>query len=644
MSLASWTLRGKILLGQGFILLLLAILLIVAFVRLDRLGRASASILTENYRSILAAENMIDALERQDSAVLLLTLGHAAEGVEQFRTNERRFLTWLERAQNNITIQGEVAILERIDDGFQAYVGAFSEFERLPAEVREDGGVQYHQVMFPIFLRVRDACTQLREINEEAMLEASRHAEVVAHRGMTSLAVFGGVTVLLGIVFSLFVATLLTRPLEELVDATQRLARGDYDVTVPPPSTDELRVLTSEFNVMVAQLRTYRDLNVKKLVVEKQRTEAVLGSIEDGILLLDEEISVRRMNPSAERILGLSEEDARRRPLGQVLRDAKVLEDVTRQIRGEKPSPESEGPVLLERSIDGEPRYFDFSVTPVTLGSRSRLGFVLVLRDVTELQRLDRLKDQLVMTASHEFRTPLTSIGMSLDLLDERGETFGPQARELLSAAREDVQRLRRLVDALLDLSKIRSGKLKMTMGRIAVEDILARLWRGFQVQFEERGVELDVELSDSSLHVWGDREKIESALSNLLSNALRHTPKGGRVEVGAEPAGAFVAFSVGDNGPGIAVADQSRIFDEFVQADAERAAGGTGLGLSISREIVRAHGGTIWVDSHPGEGSIFTFTLPAARSNEENTKGEPPWPREDGEPSSSSTTRRTSG
>jgi NtrC-family two-component system sensor histidine kinase KinB len=251
-------------------------------------------------------------------------------------------------------------------------------------------------------------------------------------------------------------------------------------------------------------------------------------------------------------------------------------------------------------------------ISPVFSETGAVLGIVLLLRDVTRLKELDRLKSEFVMTASHELRTPLTSIGMSIDLLREgTAQKLDPEERKLLDAAHEEIQRLKSLVNDLLTLSKIESGKVEMDLERVSLPALIERVVGGLKVQAESKPAELSWSVPDAFPEVRADAHKIAWVLTNLMANALNVVPPRGYVRLTAEHIGSMAYISVKDNGAGIAVEDQSRVFDKFVQLGNQKEAAGSGLGLAICREIVHAHGGTIWVDSVPGEGSVFTFTLP---------------------------------
>jgi Signal transduction histidine kinase len=238
-----------------------------------------------------------------------------------------------------------------------------------------------------------------------------------------------------------------------------------------------------------------------------------------------------------------------------------------------------------------------------------------LLRDITRLREVDRLKSEFIMAASHELRTPLTGLQMSIGLLMEHLDPgLSENDRELLIAAHEETLRMKALVNDLLDLSKIESGKIDLEFEELSVQPLLASIETIFKNQLEIRNVHLSVDSPEKLSNVRADSNKVVWVLSNLVSNSLRYVPDGGHIWLTARQSGTFVHLSVRDDGPGIPVEYQSRLFQKFVKVKG-RESGGSGLGLAICKEIVRAHGGSIWVESQPGKGCTFTFTLPVAAS-----------------------------
>jgi NtrC-family two-component system sensor histidine kinase KinB len=222
------------------------------------------------------------------------------------------------------------------------------------------------------------------------------------------------------------------------------------------------------------------------------------------------------------------------------------------------------------------------------------------------------MKSEFVMVASHQLRTPLTSVAMGVSLLQETAaQKLTDKERELLGVAGEELERIRALVNDLLDLSKIEAGKMELAFDRVPVRLLFERAIAALEVQAHEKEVELRSALPQGLPEVRADATKVTWILTNLIANALRYTERSGSVQLMAEKVGSQVHLSVTDTGKGIPYEYQSRIFDKFVQVNGDGSGGGTGLGLAICREMVRAHGGTIWVESAPGKGSTFTFTLP---------------------------------
>ena len=606
------TLRKKILFGYGVVLLLAALAFAWAFVNLLRLGRASDAILSENYRSIEAAENMIDALERQDSGVLLYILGFEDEGTRQFRENQNHFSQWLARAEDNVTIEGEREIVEAIDSSYADYLILFTGLLRRSEDEERPVRTEYHQVLLPAFMAVRGASADLRDLNERTMVAASDRAREVAAAAMWSMAGVGLLTLLAGLAFSLVLSGRLVRPLRRMREAARHVAEGDYDVEVPAGRSDELGLLAAQFNEMAAKLRDFRDLNVERIVAEQKKNEAVIQSIDDGLVVIDAELDVQGMNPAAARAFGVDAERALGRHFLEAVKSERLFQHLKETVEsGEAPDVDEEKTFFtVER--DGGPQHYQSVVTPVYTPSGAMIGAILLLRDVTKLRELDRLKSEFVATASHELKTPLTSIGMSIGLLEERAEEkLNEREQALLAAASEDVERLKHLVNDLLDLSKIEAGKIDLAFSAVPVPLLFKKAVQTLKTQAEQQDVALTYEAPDDLPDVKADANKATWVLTNLIANALRYTDAGGHIALRAEPAGGKMHLAVEDDGEGIPYAYQSKIFDKFVQVESEKSVGGSGLGLAICKEIVRAHGGSIWVDSAPGTGSTFTFTLP---------------------------------
>ena len=609
------TLKKKILIGYGVAFVLMGLVVVWAVTNLVSLGKASDAILRENYRSILAAENMVDTLERQDSAVLLILLGDAEKGIHQFRENESMFLQWLARAKDNITIQGEGELVQSIEANYAKYRREFSARTDLRDAAKPPLQVPYYEeAIFPLFAEVRDWCIRLRNLNEETMYAASLRAGTVANRAIWSTAFVAASALIVALIFSLLLAERIVRPLRRFMDASRKISAGDYAVQVPVETDDELGRLAGEFNQMAAQLGQYHEMNIEQIISEKNKGEAILSNIEDGVVVFDTDLKATGINPAGRRMLDLEFAEVQTLVCADILPAPNVCEMIRRTVEtGMQPDvPEEQRIITLQKGERS--RHYLFSVTPIRGRDRNLSGIVLLLRDITRLKEVERLKSEFVMAASHELRTPLTGMGMSIDLLLEHAaQGLAEKDRELLQAAHEEVYRMKALVNDLLDLSKIEAGRIELEFEKVPVQTLFEHVQEVFKGQAEMKQVKLTSELAGDLPEVRADANKVAWVLTNLISNALRYVRQDGQIQIAAKKVGPHVHLSVRDNGPGIPPEYQSKIFQKFVQVKG-RQSGGTGLGLAICKEIVRAHGGAIWVESSAGQGSTFTFTLPVAQ------------------------------
>ncbi|HUT54589.1 MAG TPA: ATP-binding protein [bacterium] len=609
------TLKKKILLGYGVAFALMGLVVAWAVSNLVSLGKASDAILSENYRSILAAENMVDALERQDSGVLLVFLGDREKGTAQLHESEADFLEWLARAKDNITIKGEAELVHSINTDYEAYRRQFFTL------ADSSGGGQpalrpsyYYEAFYPPFAKVREECIGLRNLNEKTMYSASTRAGDVARRAIWSTSLVAGSALIVALGFSLFIVERIVGPIRRFMEASRRISSGDYGVEVPVETGDELGRLAEEFNRMATQLSRYHEMDIDQIVSERNKGEAILASIGDGLMVFDAKLKVTGINPAARRMLDLELTEVSTLQCADIFPDSNVCDLIreTAEAGAQAVLPEEQRIITLARGEQS--LHYLYSITAIRGRDRNLSGMVLLLRDVTRLKEVERLKSDFVMAASHELRTPLTSLSMSVDLLLEHAVPgLTVKDRELLNAAHEEVHRMKSLVNDLLDLSKIEAGKIEMEFESVPVAALFERVQAVFKGQADVKEVSLTSEVAGEVPSVRADANKITWVLTNLISNALRYVGKGGHIGLAALRVGPNVHLSVRDDGPGIPAEYQSKIFQKFMQVKG-RETDGTGLGLAICKEIVRAHGGTIWVESAAGQGSTFTFTLPAAQ------------------------------
>lgn len=608
------TLRRKILTGYGIAVGLTILVLAWGLASLLHLGQASEAILRENYRSIQAAGQMLDAIQRQQNDALQRISGVEGAFAHEGTLLEQQFLLNLALAKDNITVRGEKPILEDIQRQYTVYLSDLRRLEQMFPDDFAGAAAFYRDKLSREVEAIRRSIDQLWQLNQQTMTASANRAAMIAHTSVLSMAAVGIGALAAGVGFSLLLSARIVRPLQQLMQATEQVAAGDYETHIAPQTGDELARLAEKFNLMVAKLRAFRDLNIRRIVDEKRKSEAILRSIDDGVFVVDAARKVTSVNPAAADALEMTANAGEEKGLVEVIRDEAMLSHIEEWLARGRPPVMKRGENYLTVDRGDTPSHYEYSVTPVRTPDGDTLGVVVLLRNVTELKELDRLKSEFVMTASHELRTPLTSIGMSLHLLSEQiSEQLSQSQRELVRIAIEELQRLKAIVNDLLDLSKMESGKIELYFVPASVKAILDVAASPFGSQADEQGVELSVTAAEDLPVLKMDVNKMTWAITNLIGNALRYTERGGHIWVSAEEAGRWVHVYVRDDGAGIAYEQQARIFDKFVQGGGPRDSGGTGLGLAIAKEIVRAHRGHIWVESEPGKGSLFTIALPAA-------------------------------
>jgi len=608
------TLKKKILVGYGIAFAFMGLVVTWAIINLVSLGKANDAILSENYRSIISAENMVDALERQDSGILILFLGDAEKGATQFRENEAIFLEWLVRARDNITIAGEAELVRSIRADYATYSRQFSELTDLRNSAKSLLGPAYYQeTVYPLFARVRESCVRLRNLNEETLYAASVRAGIMVKHDIWSTALVAVLALIVALIFSLLLAERIVRPIRSFMEASRKISSGDYAVQVPVETNDELGSLAGEFNRMASRLSHFHEMNIEKIVSEKNKAEAILSSIEDGMVIFDTSLKVTGINPAARRMLGLEMTGTSALQCSDLFPGTFVCDPIRRTVEtGVQPRIPDEQRIITRLEAE-QSRHYLFSVTAIRGKDRSLSGSVLLLRDITRMKEVERLKTEFVMAASHELRTPLASLSMSVDLLRERtAKGLDEKDQELLQVAHEEVHRMKALINDLLDLSRIEAGRIALEFESVPVQTLFDKVMTVFKSQLEMKEITLTSELAGDLPKVRADANKITWVLTNLISNALRYVNKGGHIALTAHRISPHIHLSVHDDGPGIPPEYQSGIFEKFVQVKG-RETGGTGLGLAICKEIVRAHGGAIWVESTRDQGSTFTFTLPLA-------------------------------
>ncbi|MEK8128972.1 cell wall metabolism sensor histidine kinase WalK [Paenibacillus filicis] len=407
-------------------------------------------------------------------------------------------------------------------------------------------------------------------------------------------------TAVLGVMLS---AT-ITNPIKALTKQAGRVAEGRFDEQVRIMGKDELGQLGQTFNFMMERLQEALTLNEE----EKEKLASILANMNDGLIATDDNGRVIVINRRAKQLLKVNEDTTLGMPLAELLG---FTPDIVRQLE----SSEDHSALLhFFHEEEDDPLFVRVTYTTIHSKGRGAAGTIAVLQDVTGQEKLEQSRREFVANVSHELRTPLTTIKSYLEALED-GALEEPQlAGKFVGVAHNETERMIRLVNDLLQLSRLDSRRVTIAKEKTEVAEMLDEVADRFSFQLEQRNIAVEVTVEPGVRSIMLDRDRIDQVLDNLVSNSIKYTPEGGHIKIHAgSPDTARLEISVQDDGIGIPRKDLSRIFERFYRVDKarSRAMGGTGLGLSIAREIVKAHGGSIQLDSELGQGTKVTFTLP---------------------------------
>ncbi len=411
-------------------------------------------------------------------------------------------------------------------------------------------------------------------------------------------------TFVIAVLLSFIASGYFSRPLKEMAEIAKKIAQGDLSQKISLRSGDELSDYARSMNYMSDQIR----MRMEEVAKEKSQLEAVLLSMIEGVLVIDKQGRIVLMNESFRQFFHIKEETSGKNTL-EVIRNLKVKEMVDKVLK----SPAGVESTEISVSVPEEKGMLVHAAPILRAGQLE--GVVVVFHDITQLRHMERLRREFVANVSHELRTPLASIkGYAETLLDGALEDKD-NARDFLNIIHADAERLARLINDTLDLSKIESGSLEFQFRPVDAGDVVVRVLKGLQRQIEEKKLLIRNDITANAPKVQADEDRLMQVVFNLVDNAVKYTPQGGRITITARPKDGFLEISVADSGVGIPAQDLPRVFERFYRVDKARSRdlGGTGLGLAIVKHIVQAHDGDVVVESRPGQGSTFTFTLPIA-------------------------------
>lgn len=584
-------------------------------------GDRIEAILRENYRSVDAMNGLNESAERIDSSFQFALAGQS-RGKAQYDEHWAAYREHYAVERGNVTEPGEEELVGRLaalTDRYRALGDRFFDPARSPADRSADyyGSNDRPGALQTTFADIKRVSADIRRLNQDSMEAASRKAQRTADAGrwwaalglLAALAATGGIAWRTGRV--------ILRPVDDLTRSARAVGAGRFDQTVTADTRDEIGELVEAFNLMTAQLRDLRQSHAAHLLRVQQASQAAIDAFPDPVLVVDRDGSVEMANPAARRLLGVA-------PHGN--RTGAVWQPPDR-LRGPLDAALRTQQSFLTQSFDqavtyrtgGEERTYIPQILPVRDPYGGTLGAAVVLNDVTRFRLLDEFKSDLVATASHELKTPLAGLRLAVHLLLE--EAVGPLSEkqtELLIDARDNTERLVRIVDHLLSLARLEHGRDQLAFGPESPEQLLRASADRTQSALTGKRVVFDFGSGAPLPSVAADAQRLGQVLDNLLVNAATYTEPGGQITLAARAGtNARVKLEVRDTGVGIPPQYLPQVFDKFFRVPGQTRGQGTGLGLAIVKEIVTAHGGEVVCESEPGKGTTFRLSLPVWKKSE---------------------------
>jgi two-component system, NtrC family, sensor histidine kinase KinB len=611
-------LKTQIFFGYLFILLLTITLTGIMLYYLEGLGRASEKLLKENYRTVKATEELILSLSKMDQMTSKLILGGKYNEDVLFSilfNEEKVFRSNLKICDDEANTQAEADLIDDIKADFENY---FSSIER--QGYKEDG--IYLSVLQQKNTSLREKIARLSDLNHKALYQKYSSAQSFYYNARTYIIIF--------LIFVLFLASLaayniperITKPIHELTEKIKSLAAGEYGQKLEVTSNNELGELIHSFNVMSLKIKNFQDLNISKIQAQKSRMETIINYLHDGLIVFDEFRKAILVNEKALSVLGMEDDGLVGKSIHELSAENGVMQEILLAINKAENQNQDEtldtSNFIKVTSPEGKSEFYTKEIIKVydnkDTAGRKFVGYIVTLKDVTLFKRSDEAKNNFLSVVSHELKTPLSAMNMSLMLLqDDRFGSLNSEQFKIASSMKQEVQRLIKMVGELLDLSKVESGNIELQKKLVKADEVVEKATTLIMKQIKNKKIKLVTDLEASLPELNIDLVKVSWVLHNFLSNAVRFTPEGGTIVLKVSNKDSYAEFVVEDEGPGLKQENISKIFNKFVQLPelSNKEKGGLGLGLAISKEVIEEHGGEIGVISSLGIGSRFYFKLP---------------------------------
>ncbi len=565
------TIKNKLRAGFGFLFLLAFVCSGLSIYYLNRLSADSSVILKDNYETILYMRNIGIALDENEGSL----------NKSQISTIE----TNLVKQEHNITEPGE----QQLTDSLRS---KYEQLKLLGSDVNRERSSR---------LQIRKMLYGIMKLNMDAEEHKNAVAKDTANSATILVALIGSFLFIVAFTFIINFPGYVADPIKELTERIKEISKRNYHQQLDFKSNDEFGELADAFNTMTFKLDEYENSNLASILFEKKRIETIINSMHDGIIGLDERSFIIFVNEVACSLIGMPEASL----VGKYAPDVALENDLLRSLLVTDQT-------KMKIFADNRESYYSKEILSVTSAERI-IGKVIILKNITEYQQLDEAKTNFIATISHELKTPISSIKMSLKLLeDQRIGAMNTEQKQLLENIDDDARRLLQITGELLDMAQVETGKLNLNFGSTHPKNIVDYAVKAVKFTADQKQVTLHVNCDDSLPEVRADLDKTTWVLINLLSNAIKYSPEKSEVDLNVKKVkDGEIEFSVTDHGQGIESKYLSRIFERYFKVPGSKGEhSGTGLGLAIAKDFIEAQSGKIGVESDLGEGSKFYFTL----------------------------------
>jgi len=575
-------LKNKLTLGLVFLFVIIVSFGALSTYYIQRLSSDANQILKNNQETLLYCSNMLNALEDMPARNTALI---------DFENN-------LSKQERNVTEPGEGDATQTVR----------THFELLKKNITDTA--QY--------AAIRKGVYEIERLNQQAIIHKNGIAQNTAGDATVWLTIIFTVIAIVTFTFVTNFPSVIANPIKTLSQGIMDIANKNYKSRIHLKQRDEFGDLANSFNTMAARLEEYESSNLAHILFEKKRIEAIINNMHDPVIGLDEQKRVLFVNAEALQITGLAEKDM----IGRRVQDIAVTNDLVRSLITELVQPAGDEKITVKEPLkiyaNGKESFFEKDVIKILSApgndkERLVIGYVIILKNVTPFKELDLAKTNFIATVSHELKTPISAIKMSLQLLEDgRIGNTNTEQKQLVQNIRDEAERLLKITAELLNMTQVETGKMQVNIQHANIKDIIALALDAVKTEAEQNHIFIDTLLPANLPLAMADKEKTAWVITNLLSNAIHYSYENSRVLLNVQHVNGYVQFTVQDFGKGINPAYIDKIFDRYFKIPGSRQEG-TGLGLAISKEFIEAQGGVICASSETGVGSIFTVSLKAA-------------------------------